>query len=260
MTQSTQREKDTENGTNRHGGKRRARGWVVGAALVALGAAGGAFTTIAVDAVAHDGWHSGFRMHERGYAKSPERVIARVERVSAWALGSVDATDEQRERIDAILASAVSDLLPLRDEHLAHHRDLIAELARPQVDPAGAGACARRRARARGEGRRPVAGRDRRHRRGAGHGAAPAVGRTIRGARALTPASRFTTAFAAGPAGRRAGGSGGGSGHDPPAPIDHYPGHRATQPARRPGRAFRRPPASSRPVQGHFTPAGLQVG
>ena len=137
MTQSTQREKDTENGTNRHGGKRRARGWVVGAALVALGAAGGAFTTIAVDAVAHDGWHSGFRMHERGYAKSPERAIARVQRVSAWALGSVDATDEQRERIDAILASAVSDLLPLRDEHLAHHRDLIAELARPQVDPAG---------------------------------------------------------------------------------------------------------------------------
>ena len=137
MTQSTQREKDTENGTNRHGGKRRARGWVVGAALVALGAAGGAFTTIAVDAVAHDGWHGGFRMHERGYAKSPERAIARVQRVSAWALGSVDATDEQRERIDAILASAVSDLLPLRDEHLAHHRDLIAELARPQVDPAG---------------------------------------------------------------------------------------------------------------------------
>ena len=137
MTQSTQREKDTENGTDRHGGKRRARGWVVGAALVALGAAGGASTTIAVDAVAHGGWHGGLWMHERGYAKSPERAIARVQRVSAWALGSVDATDEQRERIDAILASTVSDLLPLRDEHLAHHSDLIAELARPQVDPAG---------------------------------------------------------------------------------------------------------------------------
>ena len=137
MTQSTQREKDTENGTDRHGGKRRARGWVVGAALVALGATGGAFTTIAVDAVAHGGWQHGFRMHEHGYASSPERAIARVQRVSAWALGSVDATDEQRERIDAILASTVNALVPLRDEHLAHHRDLIAELARPQVDPAG---------------------------------------------------------------------------------------------------------------------------
>jgi Spy/CpxP family protein refolding chaperone len=137
MTQSTQREKDTENGTNRHGGKRRARGWVVGAALVALGAAGGALTTIAVDTVAHDGWHSGLRMHERGYAKSPERAIARVQRVSAWALGSVDATDEQRERIDTILAAAANDLLPIRDQHHAHHHDLIAELSRPQVDRAG---------------------------------------------------------------------------------------------------------------------------
>lgn len=126
-----------EDGTSRHGGKRRARGWVTALALVALGAAGGAFTTIAVDAGAHGGWHHGYRMHGRSHMASPERALERVQRASAWALGRVDATDEQRERIDAILASTVEDLFPLRDAHLAHHRDLIAELARPQVDPAG---------------------------------------------------------------------------------------------------------------------------
>ena len=137
MTQGTQREKDTDNGTNRHGGKRRARRWVVAVALVAFGAGAGALTTIAVDAGAHGGWRHGSWMHGRGHMATPERAIEKVQRVSAWALGSVDATDEQRERIDAILASAVNDLFPLRDEHRAHHRDLIAELARPQVDSAG---------------------------------------------------------------------------------------------------------------------------
>ena len=137
MTQDTGRRKDMEDGTSRHGGNRRARRWIVALALVALGATGGAFTTIAVDASAHGGWHHGYRMHGRSHATSPERAIERIQRASAWALGSVDATDEQRERVDAILASTVNDIFPLRDEHLAHHRDLIAELARPQVDPAG---------------------------------------------------------------------------------------------------------------------------
>ena len=137
MTHGTQRHDDREDGTGRQGAKRRARRWVVAAALVALGAAGGAVTTVAVSAGAHGGWHHGFRMHEHGYSAGPERAMRRVQRVSAWALGSVDATDDQRERIDAILAATVNDLMPLRDEHLAHHGDLIAELARPQVDPAG---------------------------------------------------------------------------------------------------------------------------
>ena len=136
MTQSTRAGNDMEKGTSGHDGKRRVRRWIAGAALVALGATGGAFTTIAVDAGAHGGWHHGFRIHDRSYSSSPERAIERVQRMSAWALGRVDATDAQRERIDAILAAAVNDLFPLRDEHLAHHRALIAELARPQVDPA----------------------------------------------------------------------------------------------------------------------------
>ena len=137
MKQSTQRENDAGSGASRSGGRRRARGWVVAATLVALGAGGGALATIAVDAGAHGGWRHGSWMHSHGRMATPDRAVETIQRVSAWALGSVDASDEQRERIDAILASAVNDLFPLRDEHRAHHRDLIAELARPQVDPAG---------------------------------------------------------------------------------------------------------------------------
>ena len=134
MTQSTGREKHTEEGPSRHGRRRRARGWIVALGLIALGATGGVFTTLAVDAGAHGGWHHGYRMHGRGFAADPERTIERLQRASAWALGSVDATDEQRDRVDAILATVVNDLHPLRDEHFDHHRDLIAALARPQVD------------------------------------------------------------------------------------------------------------------------------
>ena len=134
MTESTRREKHTEDGSSRSGGRRRVRGWIVALGLIALGATAGTFTTIAVDAGAHGGWHHGYRMHGRGFAADPQRAIERLQRASAWALGSVDATDEQRDRVDAILAAVVNDLFPLRDEHLAHHRDLIAELARTQVD------------------------------------------------------------------------------------------------------------------------------
>ena len=137
MTDHTRRHGDEEDGSGRHRRNRRVRGWIAALALIAFGAAGGAVATIAVDAGAHGGWRHGVWLHGRGHVASPEQAIERMQHVAAWALGSVDATDEQRERIDGILASAVRDLFPLRDEHLAHHRDLIAELARPQVDPAG---------------------------------------------------------------------------------------------------------------------------
>ena len=133
MTDNTQRRNETGMGAGRGSGHR-ARGWVMAAMLVGLGAAGGALTTIAVNAGAHGGWHDGFRMHRHGHAHSAEHATEHLQKISAWALGSVDATGEQRDRIDAILAGAVNDILPLRDEHHAHRRDLIAELARPQVD------------------------------------------------------------------------------------------------------------------------------
>ena len=136
---NTERNVDEGAGPGRRGGARRVRGWIAALALLGLGAAGGALTTIAVDADAHGGWRhamGGFRHHGFGHGRAidPAHVTERLQHASAWALGSVDATDEQREHIDAILAKAVDDVFPLRAEHRAHRRDLIAELARPQLD------------------------------------------------------------------------------------------------------------------------------
>ena len=137
MTESTRRDADKDAGPGRHPGRRRARGWIMGLALLGLGAAGGALATFAVDAGAHGGWGHGFGHHWRGHATDAAHVTERLQHASAWALGKVDATEEQQERIDAILAGAVNDIFPMRAEHQAHRRDLIAELARPQIDREG---------------------------------------------------------------------------------------------------------------------------
>ena len=134
MTENTQRHAETDTGSGRNDGKRRARGWIMAVMLLGLGAAGGALTTVALDAGAHGGWGGGHRMFRHGHATDPAQAIERVQHASAWALGSVDATDEQREQVDAILAGAVNDLFPLRAEHRAGRRDLIAELSRPEID------------------------------------------------------------------------------------------------------------------------------
>ena len=134
MTDDMQRDAKKDAGSGRRDGKRRVRGWIAALALLGLGATGGALTTIAVDAGAHGGW--GHRHHWRGHATDATQVTERLQHASAWVLGRVDATEAQRERIDAILAGAVDDIFPMRAEHYAHRRDLIAEFSRPQVDRA----------------------------------------------------------------------------------------------------------------------------
>ena len=137
MSENMQRDAAKDGGPGRRDGKRRARGWVMTLALLGLGAAGGALTTIAVDAGAHGGWGHGFGHHWRGHATDAAHVTGRLQHASEWVLDSVDATEAQRERIDTILAGAVNDIFPMRAEHQAHRRDLMAELARPQIDRAG---------------------------------------------------------------------------------------------------------------------------
>ena len=137
MTENKQQHAQRDAGSDRNVGARRARGWIMALALLGLGATGGALTTVAVDAGAHGGWHHGFRMHGHRHAANAAEASERVQHFSAWALGSVDATDEQRDRVDEILAGAVNDIFPMRAEHHEHRRDLIVELARPQLDRDG---------------------------------------------------------------------------------------------------------------------------
>ena len=135
MTDNGREYSQDDVGSGRRDGHHGARRWIMALALIGLGAVGGALTTFAVDVDAH-GWRHGFRHHGHGRAVDAAHVIERIQHASAWALGRVDATDEQRERVDAIVASTVTDLFPLRAEHHANTRDLIAELSRPQIERA----------------------------------------------------------------------------------------------------------------------------
>ena len=136
MTESMQRDTGNDAGPGRHDGRRRTRGWIMGLALLGLGAVGGSLATIAVDAGAHGGWGHGFGHHRHGHEIDAAHVTERLQHASAWVLGKVDATDEQQERIETILAGAVDDIFPLRAEHHAHRSDLMVELARPEIDRA----------------------------------------------------------------------------------------------------------------------------
>ncbi len=117
-------------GNRKHRLGRRARLTVAAATLVGVGAVLGAAAT--AQAARTGGWH-GMDGH-RGHARTEEQVREHARDKTAWVLGRIDATSEQKTRIDAIVASLVGDLYPLRGDHREHRRQLITELARPQVD------------------------------------------------------------------------------------------------------------------------------
>lgn len=117
-------------GNRKHHLGRRARLTVAVVTLVGIGAVLGAGAT--AQASRMGGWH-GMSHHWRG-AASEEQVRERALDKAAWALGRIDASAEQETRINGIVASLVEDLYGLRAEHQEHRRQLISELARPQVD------------------------------------------------------------------------------------------------------------------------------
>ena len=108
---------------------RRARITVAVVTLVAVGAALGAGAT--AQAARMGGWHG---MGHGWSAKTEEQVRERALDKSAWMLGRIDASPEQETRINAIVSALVGELYSLRTEHRVQRRQLIAELARPQVD------------------------------------------------------------------------------------------------------------------------------
>ena len=109
---------------------RRLRFTIGALTLVAVGAVLGAGAT--AQAGRMGGWHS-FGHHGMG-AKTEEQVRERAADRTAWVLGRIDASPEQETRINDIVNSLVGDLYPLRAEHRGYRRQLVTELARPQVD------------------------------------------------------------------------------------------------------------------------------
>ena len=114
------------------GGKhwgRRVRLGIAAVTLIGLGAALGAAAT------AHarmGGWHG--MGHRWGHVATEEQARERALDGAAWMLGRLDATAEQQTRINAIVAALVDELYPLRAEHRERRRQMITELARPEID------------------------------------------------------------------------------------------------------------------------------
>ncbi len=97
--------------------------------LILLGAALlGTSTAEAGGWFGHRGrWHGG---------DDPEAAVERVQHMARFVLSYVDATDEQEQRIEAIVARSVDDLQALRGEHRAHRDELMRLFQDPEIDRA----------------------------------------------------------------------------------------------------------------------------
>ncbi|MFQ5961444.1 MAG: Spy/CpxP family protein refolding chaperone [Candidatus Methylomirabilales bacterium] len=73
------------------------------------------------------------RWHRRDL--SEEELLRRMTRGTSWALSTVDATDEQRARINVILAELAPDMIRLQDERRLLVGQLIQAVEADQVSP-----------------------------------------------------------------------------------------------------------------------------
>ena len=61
---------------------------------------------------------------------------ARIEFATDWLLSRIEASDEQRQRVKAIVQATVQELGQVRDQHIQNRQMLIQALAQPTIDRA----------------------------------------------------------------------------------------------------------------------------
>lgn len=101
--------------------------------LALVGLAAGIVTATAGFAWSRGGFGHGMRGPGHA-AMSPELMRERAEFAVDRALRAVDASDEQRQQIDAILDQSFEEALVLRGDHEAMHGELAAVLTADTVD------------------------------------------------------------------------------------------------------------------------------
>lgn len=112
---------------------RKARLGIAALGLLSLGLVAGALIAATVEVAAH----GEFGRHGKsghGNLHSLEEAHERAKDKVAWMIGSVDATPEQEQRTNEIVANLVDDVYPLAQQHRENRRALIAELSRPTVN------------------------------------------------------------------------------------------------------------------------------
>ena len=128
MNPETHEKEDSRQGRGRCALGRKTRLGIAAVSLLSLGLVAGALIAATVDVAAHGkfGRHGNTHSLEGAHERAKDKV--------AWMLGSVDATPEQEQRANDIVANLVDEVYPLAQQHRENRRALIAELSRPTVD------------------------------------------------------------------------------------------------------------------------------
>lgn len=119
-------------------GMRRARRRVFWLGVVAASLAAAIASAIAIGGTSEARAMRGFfgnvhGSHRHGFA---DREAARehAELAAEWLLRSVDASDEQQQRVREIVGASLDALAPLAEQHRAHHEALILLLGQETID------------------------------------------------------------------------------------------------------------------------------
>ena len=107
------------------------RYFLTGTVLLGLGAIGGAATTVAVGANAISGFaRMGHHMDD------PAKLAERINHRAQWWLEQVDASDQQKRDVGAIITATTTELAPLVGAHRSGKEKMLAALGSDQVDRA----------------------------------------------------------------------------------------------------------------------------
>ena len=69
-------------------------------------------------------------------AYDPDMVRARIEFATDWILSRIEASDEQRQQVKAIVQATMQDLAPMREQHHQNHQTMLQALTQTTIDPA----------------------------------------------------------------------------------------------------------------------------
>lgn len=107
--------------------------WIVAVAVAVLGI--GVVAVPSVMAFRSIGGHGGHGFGH-GMLQDPEQTRAHAAVAVEWAFRAVGATERQKEEGRIVVERLIDQLLPLREQHLAHRQALARELLEPQIDRA----------------------------------------------------------------------------------------------------------------------------
>ena len=81
-------------------------------------------------------WHGRWGGHFGLHSMSPEAAKEHLQVAAKWALRDIDATPEQQDRVNTIVAGAVDDLFALKGRHQANRQAFHEQLTAAKVDRA----------------------------------------------------------------------------------------------------------------------------